>query len=153
MPKRNNIKRVESPDLQGEDSYVVIRTVEWGVSKQLKPRMRVAEDHVNRKQKLLDRASEALDEASDDQKEAAQAAVEAAQIALDEAESKLIAITEDLIKKNLIEWNWVDDDGNPLDSPSQNGNVLDRLSSDEVEFLGLAIGGQLEKNGSKTSTT
>ena len=153
MPKRNNVKRIESPDLQGEDSYVVIRTVEWGVSKQLKPRMRVAEDHVNRKQKLLDRASEALDEASDDQKETAQAAVEAAQIALDEAESKLIAITEDLVKKNFVEWNWVDDDGNPFDNPSQNSEVLDRLSADEVEFLGLAIGGQLEKNGSQTSTT
>ena len=34
MPKRNNTRRISTPDLQGEDSFVVLKMMGYGVSRE-----------------------------------------------------------------------------------------------------------------------
>ncbi len=36
MPKRANVKRFDSPDVQGEDSFVILRRFTWGEAKALR---------------------------------------------------------------------------------------------------------------------
>ncbi len=42
---------------------------------------------------------------------------------------------------HVVEWNWVDDDGNPLPQPNQDPAVVDLLTNEEVMFLGQALSG------------
>lgn len=39
------------------------------------------------------------------------------------------------IKENFVEWNWADEEGNPLPSPLEDEAVLDDLTADEFNFL------------------
>jgi len=93
MPKRKNIFRVDSGEVQGEDSYVVLRRPSWGA------------------QKLFDQALQ---------------------------EQNVVEMTEKierLLCECIKEWNWVDDDGNPLPTPHEDPSVLDRLVDTEITFL------------------
>jgi len=42
-------------------------------------------------------------------------------------------------KLMVIDWNWVDDNGNPLPKPSDNPDVIDQLSIEESTFLMNAL--------------
>lgn len=46
-----------------------------------------------------------------------------------------------VMKQNVVEWNWVDDDGNPLPNPKDDPEVIELLTDDEVAVLGKAIRG------------
>ena len=46
-----------------------------------------------------------------------------------------------VLKSHVMEWNWVDDDGNPLPQPKDDPSVIDRLVEFETVFLGTAIAG------------
>jgi len=41
----------------------------------------------------------------------------------------------ELLKSLVIDWNWVDDDDNPLPKPTDDANVIDRLPIQELTFL------------------
>ena len=93
MPKRQNPirkERVPSEEVQGEDSYVVLRTP-------------VAGDYIELLTSPTDPTS---------------------------MELKL-----HIIPKCVLEWNWVDDDGEPLPLPSEDPNILDKLVLEELVFL------------------
>lgn len=49
-----------------------------------------------------------------------------------EAVDKAIAWIQENIK---VYWNWEDEDGEPLDQPADNPQVLDDLSIDEINWL------------------
>lgn len=55
-----------------------------------------------------------------------------------------IAMTERLIREHLVDWSWRDDNGNPLPLPSQDANVIDQLTVEEIAFLGTAINGNAD---------
>ena len=59
----------------------------------------------------------------------------------DEFEAKDLAYTYELLKTNVMKWNWVDDDGAPLPLPSVDPDVSKQLSYEEVKCLVLAITG------------
>jgi len=40
-----------------------------------------------------------------------------------------------LLEKHIVEWNWVDDDGDPLALPKDNPETLDDLTDAESELL------------------
>lgn len=50
-----------------------------------------------------------------------------------------------LIARNVIEWNWVDEDGDPLPLPQKSPEVLDDLTESETKFIGLALRGDAER--------
>ena len=44
-----------------------------------------------------------------------------------------------LLKQNVLEWNWVDDDDQPLPNPKDDTEVIELLTDDEIKILGEAI--------------
>lgn len=46
-----------------------------------------------------------------------------------------------LIATHVREWNWVDDEGNPMLQPKDNPEIVESLTDDEIEFLGKCIQG------------
>jgi len=42
---------------------------------------------------------------------------------------------------HVIEWNWVDDSGQPLPMPRDKPEILDSLTTDEVNFLAECLTG------------
>jgi len=46
-----------------------------------------------------------------------------------------------LLTKHIVDWNWVDDEGEPLPKPRETADVIDELTNGETEFLvNLLIG-------------
>jgi hypothetical protein len=43
------------------------------------------------------------------------------------------------LQMTVLDWNWVDDNGNPLPKPSDNPDVIDQLSIEESTFLMNAL--------------
>ena len=41
----------------------------------------------------------------------------------------------DTLKKHILDWNWVDDEGEPLPNPQEDEDVFDELTDTEVTFL------------------
>jgi len=49
-----------------------------------------------------------------------------------------------VLKEHVIEWNWVDDDGEPLPQMQEHPEVVELLTDTEVAFLGDCIQGSEE---------
>lgn len=103
MPKRQNVKTIDSSAVQGEGSYVVIKRMTYGEA-------RAARDLARRAEK-------------------------------DKDEDAVADAGQDMIANHLMTWNWVDDEGNPLPLPRDDRGVFDRLTDEEVLFLGQALNG------------
>ena len=59
-----------------------------------------------------------------------------------------------LLSRHIVEWNWVDDDGQPLPLPKDSPNVIDELTEEEAELLvGLLIGTAKNSKGGPPSTS
>lgn len=99
MPKRQYIRTVETPELQGEDSWIKIRDLNYGYVKQL-------------------------------QKEMAGMKPE-----------EQVKKNDELIRKVVVDWNWVDDDDQPLPTPKDDETVVDRLTANEVLFISRQVQG------------
>lgn len=51
----------------------------------------------------------------------------------------------------VLEWNWVDDDGNPLPQPFGNPAVFTRLTISEISFLGECMNPESGKKNGRMS--
>ena len=49
-----------------------------------------------------------------------------------------------ILKAHVVEWNWVDDDGEPLPQMPEHPEVVELLTDTEVAFLGDCIQGSEE---------
>lgn len=59
-------------------------------------------------------------------------------------DSDKIALTEDMVREHLVEWNWADDNGVPLPQPTDPA-VFDNVTDDELTFLAQAIAGSVDQ--------
>jgi len=118
MAQRQGIIRIDAAEVQGEGAYVVVRKLGYA-QRQQATRM------------MADAFGGKLPQKLDD-----------AQIAIT---SEFLAgndnYTRQLLSKNVIEWNWVDDAGNALPLPIADVSVIERLTDDEVTFLARVIQG------------
>jgi hypothetical protein len=112
MAERQGKIRIESVDVQGEGSFVVVRRLSYG-QKRMATQMvaRAAGGTIP-----TDIKAEGL-------------TINTAYL---EDNDKF---TGQLLRENVLEWNWVDFDGNPLRLPKDDPAVIDQLTDDEVEFL------------------
>jgi len=103
MPKRQ-LKRIDTSEIQGDGSYIVLRSLTWGEVKDYQKRARDDE----------------FDEMTD---------------------------TEQILSTAIVEWNWVDYDGEPFPLPRDDNSVVERLLVNEVKFIVSAVlGGEDTKN-------
>ncbi len=91
MPRRQSNRRVVSTEVQGDDSFVVLRPMKWGEAKAI--------------------------------------------VGVAGADSARAIEMVDRLAAYIVDWNWVDDDGNPLPKPAEDPSVIDRLTSTEVRYL------------------
>lgn len=113
MPRRNNMMRVASDEVQGEGSFVLLRRIRW-------------ETQQEAQLKLAEAAGGEI--ASDGQ--GVRVTTEFLQINAD--------FTRDLLRQCVVDWNWVDDDEKALPKPSDPA-ALGMLNVDEVQFIVRAL--------------
>lgn len=58
----------------------------------------------------------------------------------------------DVVRTVVVNWNWVDDAGQPLPLPSADPDVLDLLTDAEIGFIGKALGAETEKKAQPRSS-
>ena len=122
MPKRQTVKRHETEEIQGEDSYVVVTGIKVRDIRRLRKMVR----------------NEGLQERNEEHREKGESEEEPT----DQFEESL-----KLIAKHVTKWNWVDDDEEPLPVPAENPEVMDELTNEEAVFLTeLMIGSIAAKN-------
>ena len=103
MPQRKHklIQRIDSAEVQGEGSYVIVQNLNLEQAKGLYGSAKSA----NR-----------------------------------DSEDEMLTLGIQILKDLIIEWNWVDDDDNPLPQPKEHPEVLDTLPYQEATFLVTALG-------------
>lgn len=104
MPQRLNLNRVETPKVQGDDSYVVVRKISGKMGFRLMAM--------------------------------------SAKVREGEADVELTREIADTALGQVREWNWVDDDGEPLPVPSKIEEPLETLTLEEImEIVNALTGG------------
>lgn len=114
MAKRQNLRKCDSEEVQGEGSWVVMRQISHGENKAT-----IAKYGAYMGVGVADIPPATL-------------------IEMQEA-------NDDLIVKNVVEWNWVDDNGDPLPLPRNQPDIVDALTEAEAKFLGLSMRGETER--------
>lgn len=69
----------------------------------------------------------------------------------DADDEQQLTANEQLVIDHVFDWNWVDDDDQPLPLPKADPDVLTRLTAQEMTFLGQAVGGELLVDEKKAS--
>lgn len=120
MPKRNNTFRVESDEVQGEGSFVVLRRQSWG--------------DAQRNNRLLAEMNGGELPRGPEQVRLTTEFLEAN-----------VDITQETLAKAVVAWNWVDDEEKPLPIPSAGEP---NLTGEEVQFIirALSAKAETEKN-------
>jgi hypothetical protein len=97
--KHKKYKRVDSAEVQGEGSFVLLKT-----------------PALSDMERLEVFAADGVDETA------------------------AIKFIVPLLSGLVLDWDWVDDDGNPLPKPSEDAGVFDALTFQEQMFLVTALG-------------
>lgn len=112
MPKRQSVKKINSDEVQGEGSYIVITS----------PKVKEMDKH----RKELKPAYEKMQKLNDSN--------DTESLEYLELSEQIETAGRDLIIRFVKEWNWVDDDENPLPPPHEEG-VLNMLTLQELKWL------------------
>lgn len=56
-------------------------------------------------------------------------------------ESEIDRASRELMSEYVLDWNWVDDAGEPLPKPNANPDIFDLLTPAEIQFIAGALGG------------
>ncbi len=128
MPRVTS-KRIDTKDLQGEGSFIVVRKVGWKQAKEVNKYLGVGDVSLR-------------DDMTSEEKE--------------KHINEEVRMTEDVLCNAVVEWNWSDEAGNPLPVPRSTAD-LDLLLAEEVAFILDAALGKSESDsknsGSGSSTT
>jgi hypothetical protein len=112
MAERKGSRRIETTDLQGEGSYVIVRTLTYGQRRMARGMfLRANGGQLPTKKEDLDIKVDARYLEDND------------------------AFTAKLLAENVLECNWVDDKGGPLPLPKDDPEVIDGMTDEEVGFL------------------
>lgn len=128
MAQRQGFVRVDSAEVQGEGSFVVVRKISYA-QRQATSRLLATLYGGQVPQNAVDLA--------------AQGPISLA--VLDGSD----ALAREMVVGNVVAWNWVDDAGEPMPLPGIEPRVMDWLTEEEVKFIVAAINktvGPTEKN-------
>jgi hypothetical protein len=101
MPRRQNRRKVLTPEVQGDDSYVVVTL-----------------PHVQEIQTIMEQKDDNLES---------------------------FKVGSQIIADHVMEWNWVDDDGEPLACPKGEPDAVGCLTTDEYRRLIEILLGSTER--------
>lgn len=66
------------------------------------------------------------------------------EICLEQHEAKMKSLNYEAMAITVMEWNWVDDDGQPLPQPADNPAVFAKLTAEEIEFIADRMNGNVK---------
>lgn len=115
MPERKRLVTLQTPELQGDDSWITIRKVS-------------GYDGL----RLL---------------ELRQTMVSAGNGSGEPDYVAAIRETSEILLKYLVDWNWVDDNGEPLPDPGEIDDLLKTLSWEEIMGISAAVRRPTEAQG------
>lgn len=126
MARRKTTKRVDSEEVQGEGSYVVLRrlTVEETAERM---------DLIDARE-IAERKAEAGEKLTGGEREL-----------IDEPSGARYRETIRYYGDHIIAWDWADENENPLPLPSDDASVVDGLTNDEAAFLARVLAGGSEE--------
>ncbi len=125
MPKRVRTQTIIGGP-QGEDAKVVILMPTYGESRQYTKQLTLLERKINA---LIQQS-----ESGDDPDETLATNLEA-------LTDQLSTATSVYLSSHLLEWNWVDDNDDPLPKPHNDETVIDNLTNEEIAFVRDALNG------------
>jgi hypothetical protein len=128
MPSRLSIKTLPTPEIQGDDSYIKYRPVTIEEARELRTKVTEVQNLQNKA--LTEYAvsqNKAVADLTDEEKETA---YETSGLTDD-----LLSFADKQLSKFILEWNWVDDDGNPLPQPKDDYKVMGKLYTHEYSFI------------------
>lgn len=129
MAKRRTVVKHETDEIQGEDSYVVLSALKV---KEIRNLRQVGKDERVKARAWAKKQSKLRG------------------VDVDESEYEGADPFEgglEILSKHILDWNWVDDEDNPLPLPKDDPDVLGELTNDETDFLSdLMTGDQERKN-------
>ena len=124
MPQRVSSRKEPSEEVQGEDSWVELTGMK--VKEMKEQQVAAAATRKARKdyQKKL-KAHQKLQLTQPDLED------------LDDFETDIDALGYGIgkLKVHVLDWNWLDDNGDPLPKPKEDETVFDELTTDEVTFI------------------
>lgn len=121
-------KRIETTNLQGEGSFIIVKTVGWKTAKKINEFLSIG-NVMSRADMTNEQKKKHVDEET--------------------------ALTEQILFSCIVDWNWADETGVPLPIP-MNTEDLDLLTVDEVQFLLSSVtgkNGDLKNSESGSLTT
>lgn len=118
MPERKNTFRVESDEVQGEGSFVVLRKPSW--REQQDKNERIAEANGGAMPRSMAELARVTTEWLRTNRE----------------------VAEQQVAGCVVRWNWVDDEGKPMPLPKDGG--MAQLSFDEMQWLYTRLQPQAE---------
>lgn len=131
MPQRQFIINHDSEEVQGEGSWIKLRTTTYGEGKRLrKLQIQIQEELAEVEEKLENGADEKVKKKLRDQRNAIR--------------ERLEQMNEELLVEKIYDWNWVDNDGNPLPKPKDDPRVIEGLTNQELKFIQVQLRGSDE---------
>jgi hypothetical protein len=141
MPKRNSVKKIITPyELQGsegDEAYIVYKPPTLNEAQNMSLVQRDMKSKIDRAlSDYSEEISKPISELSDDDK----------QLAYEKAGLNDNVLTKafEVVSEFILDWNWVDDNGEPLPQLRENPKVLGDLYSTEYEYIMSLLGGNQE---------
>lgn len=129
MPQRQITRRVETPEIQGEDSWIALRPMTVGEALRLQRGAEKMPGLGKRFIALVKRLFRIKENSYPKSR------------AYESSMKRILAFVAD--------WNWVDDRGEPLPNPRQNPDVVKHLTNTEVLALAKIIYGPKQETDIK----
>lgn len=128
MPSRLSVKTLPTPEIQGDDSWIKYRPITIEEARLL--RVQFTEVQKRQEKSLTDYAiahNKAVADLTEDEKNTA--------YELSGLTDDVLNLADKQLARFIVEWNWVDDDGNSLPQPKDDHTVLSKLYTHEYTFV------------------
>lgn len=126
MPQRANVRTFDSTDVQGEGSYITLRPMTLGEMLALQQEAAERQTFWYRLGRFFGRLLQRRP-----------------------SPVELARRNMTRIIQYVCGWNWVDDEGQPLPLPGDDGRVLDRLTLPEMQFITACVNGERQSEEQK----
>ena len=139
MPKRQRTRTIMGGP-QGDDAKLVIRKITIGEARDIQAEHEALQSQTAEVEKQLTATRQQLNEAVNGEAPTIAEELKTLLAKRDELNTQSI----EFLAPFVLEWNWVDDDDEPLPQPKEDVGVLSSLMPDELNFIANAIGGGLD---------
>lgn len=129
MPKRSSVKKVPTPvEIMGEDAYVIYRPITVQEARDLRSKAGEIEKQTQSAlEKYAKENNKAIADLTDSDKDKAYGD--------SGLTDELVNYADREFSKYILEWNWVDDNDEPMPMPKDDYTVMGKLYPHEYNYI------------------